>query len=49
MKHLRLNTVPGNLVRELLKRADLTMIHGPNTSDTRANPPLAMFVADIAR
>ena len=25
------------------------MTYGPNTSDTRANPPLAMFVEDIAR
>ena len=24
------------------------MNYGPNTSDTRANPPLAMLVADIA-
>ena len=45
IKHPRLKKVPGNLVWELLKSANLS-IHGPNTSDTHNNPPIAMLVAD---
>ena len=47
INHPRLNKVPGDLVWELLKSADLK-IHGPNTPDTHPNPPLAMLVADLA-